>query len=291
MTTIQNIDTALVLAGNNDRKVFEPQALSELAASIKEHGLAQPITVRPLGDKFQIVAGERRFRAISQILKWETVPAIVRTLTDEEASAVMLVENTSRADLNPIEEAQAYQARRQTYGWDLERIARVAGVSEDLIKRRLALLSLVEEAQHLVANGHLPLGHAEALSELDSNRQRIALRIFNQSDNMSFRVFRGVIGQLLEEQSQDGLFDLENFWVTQIQDGADIPTRGKHAIVDVPVRHDLPEVEQPGNKASASAVIRKYIESLQASGMSSEAATVGTLYTALVRLNYMSAVA
>ena len=108
MTEIANIPVSSIAAGNNDRKEFDPVKLEELAASIAAHGLAQPITVRPLSGLipgFEIVAGERRFRAISRVLQWDTIPAIVRDLDDEAASAIMLAENTGRADLNPIEEA------------------------------------------------------------------------------------------------------------------------------------------------------------------------------------------
>ena len=312
MTQILNLQVSQIIPGNNDRRDFDPIGLQELAASISEHGLAQPITVRPhpgynpdardddggnctaCGEagrctchfRFEIVAGERRFRAVSQILKLETIPAIVRHLSDEEASAIMLVENTSRTDLNPIEEANAYNERRVRFGWDIPRISKVAGVSEDLIKRRLSLISLIPDAQHLVANGHLPIGHAEAITDLDSNRQRIAIRIHSESEGMSLRIFKGIVGQLLQEQDQDGLFDLENFWIDQVQQDT-LPTRGKRAIVDVPTRSDIPELEFI-NKMSASGIILQYIKNLETSGFNQEAATIGTLFQGLVKLNFMS---
>lgn len=314
MTEISNIRCESIVSGINDRKDFDPIALRELADSITEHGLAQPITVRPivqcplcgtvyseaplpcscsrcghddLTDRFQIVAGERRFRAISQMLQWDSAPCIIRDLDDEAASSIMLVENTSRADLSPIEEARAYQSRIDRFGWDPSRISKVAGVSEALVKRRLLLLQLTADIQQLVSTGQLPIGHAEAMTSLDSNRQRIAARIFSESSGMTLRVFRGVVSQLLEEQSQQGLFDLENFWVEQVQTDAELPTRGKRAIVDVPTRQDLPKIFTDG-KDSTSSVIRRYISALECGGLSTEAATIGTLYTALVRLNFMS---
>lgn len=290
METITSLQVSRIKAGNNDRKNFNRRALEELATSIAEHGLAQPITVRPTGDGiYEIVAGERRFRAISQVLGWDRIPCIIRELTDEESSAIMLVENTSRADLDPMEEAQAYQTRRERHGWDFSRIAKVAGVSEELVRRRINLLNLVDEAQNLVANGHLPIGHAELLASLDSNRQRIAMRIYSESESMSYRVFRGVVNQLLEEQTQGGLFDLENFWITQVQQGAEIPTRGKRAIVDVSTNPHLPSLSQPNGKASASETIKAYIQTLEANGFTQEAAAIGTLYSGLVHLNFMAA--
>jgi ParB/RepB/Spo0J family partition protein len=289
MPAVQNISVSSTVPGDNDRKNFDAIALQELADSIAEHGLAQPITVRPVNDgkTFQIVAGERRFRAISQVLGWDTIPALVKELDDEAASAVMLMENTSREDLNPIEEARAYQKRIDRFDWSASRIAKIAGVSAGLVKRRLKLLDLVDELQKLVANDHFPIGHAELLSELDANRQRIAMRVYSESDGMPYRTFKGVVSQLLEEQSQDGLFDLEAFWVEQAQQQAEIPTRGKHAIVDVPKRRDLPEVQFVGG-TGASGVIKQYIADLESQGLDDEAATVGTLYDALVRMNFMS---
>ena len=202
------------------------------------------------------------------------------------ASAIMLVENTSRTDLNPIEEANAYNERRMRFGWDIQKISKVAGVSEDLVKRRISLLSLIPDAQHLVSNGHLPIGHAEAITYLDTNRQRIAIRIHNESEGMSLRIFKGIVGQLLQEQDQDGLFDLENFWIDQVQQDT-LPTRGKRAIVDVPTRSDIPELEFI-NKMSASGIILQYIKNLETSGFNQEAATIGTLFQGLVKLNFMS---
>jgi ParB/RepB/Spo0J family partition protein len=314
MTEVREIRTEDVVAGDNDRKRFDGAALSELADSIRARGLAQPITVRPilvcsccghrdsdaplvcercenddLVEKFEIVAGERRFRAVSQVLGRDIIAAIVRDdLDDETASAIMLVENTSREDLNPIEEAQAYRARIERYGWSAERVAETAGVSEGLVKRRISLLELVPDVQCLIASCQLPIGHAEAMTALDSNRQRIALRIYNESKGgLSIKDFRGIVGQLLEEQSQDSLFDLENFWVEQVQSGADLPRRGKRAITGAPTRDDLPEVELSSNDSTAM-VIDRYISVLLGCGLKDEAGVVGTLYTALVRGNFMS---
>lgn len=108
---VQNLPYAQVQPGQNDRTVFRPEELEALAASIQADGLIQPITVRPTpGGRFEIVAGERRYRAIG-LLGWETVPAIVRDLTDEQASTIMLLENVHRVDIDPVDEARAYQSR------------------------------------------------------------------------------------------------------------------------------------------------------------------------------------
>lgn len=289
MAEITLIPVSQVKAGANDRKDFDPARLAELAESIRAHGLAQPITVRPLRGLipvFEIVAGERRFRAISQVLQWDTVPAIVRELDDEAASAIMLAENTSRADLNPVEEARAYQSRIDRFGWTAERIAEVAGVSQHLVESRLLLLTLNEEILHLIAHGHLPLGHAELLAKLDANRQRIALRIYRESNAMPLNTFRPIVYQLLEEQSQDSLFDLEAFWVDQVQQGKDLPRSGKRAVTGAPTRRDLPTVSH-SSKDGVGDILDRYIAALLKQGLEAEAATLGTVYDALVKGNFM----
>src|SRR5215813_13797029 len=116
--SIQHIPCTQIVAGNNDRKDFNDERMQALADSIRTNGLAQPITVRPIADeRYEIVAGERRFRAVSQILKHKTIPCIVRAMDDEMAAALMLVENTGRQDLTPYEQACAYKARMDVYGW------------------------------------------------------------------------------------------------------------------------------------------------------------------------------
>lgn len=314
MTEIISIPVSQIIPGANDRKIFDRAKLEELAASIAEHGLAQPITVRPIGARcpacgsilignaamcfdhstpitsqtvYQIVAGERRFRAISEVLKLATAPCIVREdLDDEAASAIMLAENTGRADLNPIEEANAYQARSDRFGWTPEHIAEVAGVSVETVKQRLSLLRLIPDAQTLVAHGHLPIGHAAALAGLDSYRQVIALRVYQESKHLlTLADFRAMVCRLEDEQNQDSLFDLEAYFTAVAQQSGQV-TRGKEAAVRVPTRADLPPVRLL-QKSNASTIIAEYIAELQQAGHDVEAATIGTLYDALIRGNFM----
>ena len=307
MPEIRDLAVADITRGDNDRRTFA--GLEDLAASMAAHGLAQPITVRAwepyswLGDgpptigicspaaraQFQIVAGERRFRAATQVLGWETIPAIVRDLTDEQASAIMLAENTGQEDLNPVDEARAYQSRMDRFGWSIAETAKTAGVSESVVERRLLLLQLRPDAQYLVATGQLPLGHAEALAPLDANRQIIAIRILRESKNgLPLRVFQPIVGQLLNEQSQEQLFDLESFWVEQVQaDNLTLPTRGKRAVTGAPTRADLPTVRATNQyDDTTGAVMDRYIADLLSAGFESEAAAVGNLYNTLVAGNY-----
>lgn len=215
MTEITLLHTSEIVPGNNDRTVFDPRQLAELAASIAEYGLIQPITVRRLNTDevlYQIVAGERRYRAIC-LLGWEEVPCLIQDLSDEEASAVMLAENVSRADLDPIDEALAYANRIDLFGWTVADVAQKAGVSQVRVQFRLQLLALKPDLQKLVRDGQLPIGYAQiiARAELDSNFQVLAMRAFNNNSAPTLGWFRRAVSELQERQNQRQLFDLPLF--------------------------------------------------------------------------------
>lgn len=289
---IREIPVEQIIAGDNDRRDFNQQALVDLAGSIKEHGLAQPITVRPLSADYQIVAGERRFRAIAQILKLETVPCIVRELSDEEASAIMLVENTSRVDLDPIAEGNAYQVRQDKFGWSADKIAKTAGVSVSRVNSRLKLLSLTEDIQHYVKSGNFPLGHAQAIitAELDNNRQRIALRVYNSAASMPLLRFRDVVGRLSAEQtteSQMGMFALETVLIQEVEADSTTASSGKNAVTGAPVNKKLPPVKIKMSD-TIGAIMDRYISDLMQSGKDAEAQALGNVYNTLVSFNWTS---
>lgn len=213
---IEQIDTTDIVPGENDRTRFDADALAELASSIADHGLLQPITVRRVDDVlgpdplFQIVAGERRFRAIRDVLGWETIDAIVEDLTEEEASAMMLTENVARDDLDPIDEGLAYAKRMERYGYSVETLAMKHGISPIRVQFRIKLLGLRPDIQKLVRDGHLPLGYAQALADanLDNNRQIIAIAHLRDNPAPTPAWFRRELGQLVQEQNQATLFDL-----------------------------------------------------------------------------------
>lgn len=296
MNQIQQIPVEKIQRGNNDRKHFNGNALRELADSIRENGhgiegqgLAQPPTYRPLPNgMYEIVAGERRTLAMRDILGWAFIPAIVREMDDEEASAIMLIENTSRVDLNPIEEAQAFQ-KRCDEGWTIAILAQKSGKSEGFIRDRIALLNLVDEIQHMVAFAQLPLGHAGLLSGLDANRQRIAIKVYNASNNMPLSKFRDIVNELLAEQKQDTLFDLGELMVENAKKEAEMPVslRGKNARTGAPSRKDLPPV-RVSSKDGINNIMDRYIADLIANGHTDEAGVLGTLYNTLVASNWMS---
>ncbi len=148
------------------RKRFDEQKLEELAASIREHGVMEPILVRKEGAKYRIVAGERRWRA-AQRAGLREVPALVREATDEEAFELALVENLQRADLNPIEEAEAYEVLASDHGLTQEAIAARVGKERSSVANALRLLKLPAEVRDSVRGGQLDMGHARALLGLE----------------------------------------------------------------------------------------------------------------------------
>ncbi len=144
------------------RKEFEPGALAELEGSIREHGVLQPIVVRPSGASFQVVAGERRLRAARNV-GLPAIPAVVRSVSDGQMLALALVENIQREDLNSIETARAYRDLLGTPGLTQDDVARLVGKSRVSVANTLRLLDLPEEIQAHVSRGTLSAGHGRAL--------------------------------------------------------------------------------------------------------------------------------
>ncbi len=154
---------------NQPRRQFDEQELADLAASIRERGMLQPIIVRPMGDdgtSFQIVAGERRWRA-AQLAQRHTVPVIVRDLTDSEVLEIGLVENVQRADLNPLEEANGYQTLMERFKYTQDQLSKLIGKSRSHVANMTRLLSLPKPVLALVQDGKLSAGHARALVGAD----------------------------------------------------------------------------------------------------------------------------
>jgi len=150
------------------RKTFDEAALNELADSIAQHGVLQPLLVRPLTTGgYQLVAGERRWRA-SRIAGLKEVPVIVKELSDTEAMQLAIIENLQREDLNPIEEAEGLQALIDKCGFNQEEVAASVGKSRPAITNSLRLLRLPEEVRDMTRNGVISAGHARALLALDS---------------------------------------------------------------------------------------------------------------------------
>ncbi|WP_419857526.1 ParB/RepB/Spo0J family partition protein [Candidatus Palauibacter irciniicola] len=155
---------------------FDPARLAELADSIRENGLLQPVVVRPVGDAFEIVVGERRFRAV-QSLGWTSVPALVRPLDDQQMLVVALVENLQRHDLSALEEARGYRRLMRDFGLTQEEVGRHVGRDRSTVANALRLLALPEAVLGLLARGKLSAGHGRALLMLSTpdEQTRVAL--------------------------------------------------------------------------------------------------------------------
>lgn len=154
------------------RELFKEEEMEELIQSIKEKGVIQPILVRRKGDFYELIAGERRFRA-ANILNLKEIPAIVKDVEDQDALEISLIENIQRQDLNPIEEARAYQYLIDKFNLTQERIGEVLGKSRASITNTLRLLQLPLEIQEEIKKGRLSFAHGRALLEVeDENRQR-----------------------------------------------------------------------------------------------------------------------
>lgn len=158
------------------RRDMDPQALEELANSIKVQGVMQPIVVRPIGaDRYEIIAGERRWRATQQA-GLDSIPAVIREVPDEAAIAMALIENIQREDLNPIEEAIALQRLQQEFELTQQQVADAVGKSRVTITNLLRLMSLADDVKLLLERGDIEMGHARALLGLPTEQQTDAAR-------------------------------------------------------------------------------------------------------------------
>lgn len=169
------------------RKEFEPQALSELSESIKEHGILQPLLVRPMTDgSYRLVAGERRYRA-ARMAGLTEVPVTIREMTDEEESVFALIENLHRKDLNAIEEAEGFKTLIDTYGLTQEQAAQRVGKSRPEVANSLRILTLPDEITDYVKSGKISKGHAKALLAFDSKEEQAKIADLIVKDKITVR--------------------------------------------------------------------------------------------------------
>lgn len=188
---------------NQPRRIFDEAALTELSESIREHGVLQPLIVRPLVDgTYQLVAGERRWRA-SRLAGLTEVPVIVRAFTDAEVAVIALIENLQREDLNPIEEAEGIGRLMNEYNFTQEQAAEKLGKSRSALANALRLLSLPEKVRSLVADDFLSAGHARALLSLkeESLIEEAAEQVI--SKKLSVRETEKLVKQLLSADNKE----------------------------------------------------------------------------------------
>ena len=182
---------------NQPRREFDPVALEELAESIRQNGIITPITVRKAGESYQIIAGERRWRA-ARMAGLDEIPAYVLDVDEREAYQYALVENLQRQDLNPIEEALGYQRLMEDYGYSQEKAGEKVGRSRSYIANALRLLTLPQIITDMIASGALSAGHGRALVVLDEQKAMEAAKSILEKE-LSVRETEKLVKRLLEE--------------------------------------------------------------------------------------------
>jgi len=188
------------------RTVWNERELADLAESIRANGIIQPILVRPLGPGYQLIAGERRFRAARQA-SFETIPAIVRQVTDEEMLELALVENIHRTDLNPIERAKAYQNYLSSFCLTQAEAAERLGEDRSVVANFLRLLDLPEEIKQMLIDGQLTMGHARAILGLPTDELRRKLANRALAGRLSVREVERLVRRYLAGPDQTKVVD------------------------------------------------------------------------------------
>ena len=184
------------------RKQFDEAALSELADSIAQHGVLQPLLVRPIiGGGYQLIAGERRWRA-SRIAGLTQVPVIIKELTDDEAAVISLIENLQREDLNPIEEAYGFASLIKDFDLTQEEAARRVGKSRPAVANALRLLRLPQEVIDAVREGKLSAGHARAIAAIDDEKTAIFAAKTVMEKGLSVRETEKLVKALTAEKKE-----------------------------------------------------------------------------------------
>ncbi|QMU62013.1 MAG: ParB/RepB/Spo0J family partition protein [Gammaproteobacteria bacterium] len=178
------------------RQVMEPEALEALASSIRQQGVVQPIVVRKLGDGYELIAGERRWRA-SQQAGLQDIPAVIKDVNDQEAAAIAIIENLQREDLNPLEEAQAFANLIEKFGLTHQEVGEVVSRSRAAVSNSLRLLALAQPVKDMLNQGDLEMGHARALLALAEQQQSKCAQTIIQRQ-LSVRGAEAMVKQLLE---------------------------------------------------------------------------------------------
>jgi ParB family chromosome partitioning protein len=201
---IQEIDVAKISPNPfQPRKVFEQAALRELADSIKEHGVIQPLVVTQTPVGYELVVGERRFRA-AQLAGLERVPAIIKeAMVDQTKLEVALIENIQRQELNPIEEAQAYERLMKTFNLTQDQVAKKVGKSRPAVANTVRLLNLPAEIQRAVIEGKLMEGHARALLGLNDPEKMLLMYKVVIEQNLNVRQVESKVRELMTRRQMD----------------------------------------------------------------------------------------
>ena len=183
------------------RKNFSESSLEELAQSIKQYGVIQPIIVKKSSGGYELVAGERRWRA-SKIAGIKEIPAIIKDYDEDKLFEIALVENLQREDLNPIEEAMGYSKLSDNFGLSQEEISKRVGKSRSAVANSIRLLSLDDNTQALVKSGKLSAGHARTIIPVDDEKQRLELAERIIEEELSVRETENIVKKILENKKE-----------------------------------------------------------------------------------------
>ena len=200
------------------RKKFDEDALLELAESIKQYGVLQPLLVQEREDYYEIVAGERRWRA-AKLAGFREVPVIVREYTRQQTMEIALIENVQRADLNPIEEAKAYQMLIQEFGLRQEDVAERVAKNRATITNSMRLLKLDERVQEMLIQDRLTGGHARALLSLEDGEKQYQLALKTVENHLSVREVERLVKELLKPKKAKKKADPERDMEVFFKDG------------------------------------------------------------------------
>ena len=198
------------------RKNFSDEAITALAESIRDHGMLQPILVRPMEDgSYRIVAGERRWRA-ARMLGLDEVPVNIKEMTDTEAAQLALIENLQRENLNPVEEAMGFKELIEKYGMTQDAVAKTIGRSRSSVSNSMRILALPDRILNMVEDGELSLGHAKALLSLENEDLMIATAVKAANGGLTVRQVERAAQKSLEnedEQSEKSNRRIDNYFV------------------------------------------------------------------------------
>lgn len=196
------------------RKIFDENAIQELSESIKEHGILQPIIVRKVGTMYEIVVGERRFRA-AKMAGLAEIPAVVRQLTDEESMEMAILENLQREDLTPIEEAEAYQKLMDNLSLTQEQLAFRLGKSRPHIANHVRLLSLPDKVRNMITDGKLSMGHGRTLLGLRKKEQILLIAEKTISEGLNVRQLEKLVHRMNENVPRETKSEKKNIFLEE----------------------------------------------------------------------------
>lgn len=217
-TALLELPVDLIQRGKyQPRRDMDPDSLQELADSIRAQGVMQPIVVRPISDKkYEIIAGERRWRA-TQLAQLETIPVVVRDVSDEAAIAMALIENIQREDLNPIEEAASLQRLQREFELTQQEVATAVGKSRSTVANLLRLMSLQEDVRISLERGDIEMGHARALLGLEATDQSQAARVV-VGKGLSVRQTEALVRNILSQKDSAPVSKALDPNIRQLQD-------------------------------------------------------------------------